>query len=149
MDNRQINIISDKDAHLRAALEIAFAGAAGGKVSHYRVAKLKYHTTYWNKDKDAIRHDTVLMEPANNTGTETLILYWHKEKDNIPLPYAMEINATYSFVKGWLDSREVSGEPDHDGDNKKGFRVFNDQWGRVIDSYSFVGIQFEWAMYGK
>jgi hypothetical protein len=151
MDNFHIDLVSIGDKHLRMALEMAFQGAAGGKTRHYAVKKLKRKTSYWKnnegKSNETIGHSTGTYEDPD--GIETLILYWHEDRNTLPLPYEMDLEKTFNFVKGWLETRTTGQEPDIDGDSEAGFRVFTESWGRVIDSYSFVGIQFAWAMYGK
>lgn len=50
----------------------------------------------------------------------------------------------------WLESAEYEQEPDHDGSNIKGWRLFNEAWGQVFDDpYALVAITPEWALAGK
>lgn len=54
------------------------------------------------------------------------------------------------MVEKWLKEAKYENEPDHDGCNERGWRVFNDAWGRVGDEHgAFVEIQPVWLMYGK
>lgn len=80
-----------------------------------------------------------------------LVLYWTKSQQSIELPYEMNIDETINFVWGWLQKTPpIEQEPDHDGDNGKGFRIFNDFWGHVFGEYqAFIAIEPIWAMYGK
>lgn len=121
MDNKQFDITAEDKEEFILSMKIAF----GTRYPHKAVAYLI---------KDGI-----------------LILFWHKHKDAIDLLYPMDVNETVEFVWGWLQkTAPAEREPDHDGDNGKGFRVFCDMWGHV-KSYSsaFVGIRPEWAWYGK
>lgn len=81
----------------------------------------------------------------------TFVLYWTKADKMQPLPYDMTPQQITAFVWGWLQGAQpIDREPDHDGDNKKGFRVFNEAWGHVFNqSQAFAGITPVWAMYGK
>lgn len=69
-----------------------------------------------------------------------------------PFPFKMKrVEDLLPFVTGWLKETDYGNEPDHDGSNGKGWRVYNHNWGQVIGcgSYSFVAIEPAWAMYGK
>lgn len=80
-----------------------------------------------------------------------LVLYWVDSPESTPFPYAMELSDVIPFVWGWLQKTQPSsGRPDHDGDNEKGYRVFNEAWGHVFGDYrAFIAITPIWAMYGK
>lgn len=66
------------------------------------------------------------------------------------LPFPLDLNTSISFAWHWLTtSADYGNEPDHDGDNGKGWRVYNENWGRVGSFYGFVAIKPAWAMYGK
>jgi hypothetical protein len=81
----------------------------------------------------------------------TLILYWAMSDKAAPLPYEMGAVETTNFVWGWLEKNAPLGrQPDHDGDNGKGFRIYNESWGHVGGEYqAFIAITLIWAMYGK
>jgi hypothetical protein len=80
-----------------------------------------------------------------------MVLYWAKSNKMASLPYEMELQDVISFVKGWLNkTKPNSPQPDHDGDNSQGFRIFNEAWGHVFGEWqAFIAIQPIWAMYGK
>lgn len=81
----------------------------------------------------------------------SLVLYWHNADNVQILPYEMDAQEATNFAWGWLCKNKPSAEqPDHDGDNKIGFRVFNEAWGYVYgESAAYVAIEPIWAMYGK
>lgn len=55
-----------------------------------------------------------------------------------------------AFAKGWLRDVDMGREPDHDGDNGRGFRVFTEAWGKVAGhTYAICAIEPVWACYGK
>lgn len=123
MDNFHIDIVSNNRKHFETAMEIAFDHAPGKKASYYRISKEK-----------------------------GLILYWteFKNKEAQPLPFEMGMKAATDFVWHWLEDAERGNEPDHDGDNGKGFRIYTENWGKVDDDWqAFVAIKPIWAMYGK
>jgi len=51
-----------------------------------------------------------------------------------------------SFFIIWM---KIKLQPDHDGDNYKGFRLENDFWGQIDGCEAFLSIEPIWAMYGK
>ena len=81
----------------------------------------------------------------------TMILYWAKNDNCILLPYEMDVNQVVNFVWGWLEKTPPNyPEPDHDGDNGRGFRVYNESWGHIKGEWqAFIAIMPIWAMYGK
>ncbi len=77
-----------------------------------------------------------------------LVFYRYESSEMIPLPYGMEADQAFQFAKGWLEKSAKWGkEPDHDGDNGKGWRVFNQQSG--FTHSVLVAVAPEWAQYGK
>ncbi len=156
MDNRHIDITAEGDEALALALRLVWPNAPGGKATHYKVAFLKETTRYYGTPTSSHVTESVQHPaPAPNERSEdepvfTLILLWHEERDAVPLPYPLELDEAASFVKGWLKRAPFPAEPDHDGSNGKGWRVFNEAWGHVAGHhYAFAAIQPAWAMYGK
>lgn len=127
MDNFGFDITSD--SHLEEALKIAFKGAPGGKATHFRI------------------------EPpiSADDGYPRLVLGWNeKMKDSQPLIHTLTAESSVALIEGWLRDQQYGSQPDHDGDNGRGWRVYNESWGHVgHDRYAFVAIEPAWAMYGK
>ncbi len=80
-----------------------------------------------------------------------ICLYWSESEKMISLPYQMNLDQATEFCWGWLlANKPTAKEPDHDGDNGKGFKVYNEAWGHVFSEWqAFVAIEPIWAMYGK
>jgi hypothetical protein len=83
-----------------------------------------------------------------------LILYWAAAANSTPLAYPTDAAGAAVLVWGWLTTEGGSAskrqEPDHDGSNGDGWRVYNEGWGHVDGQYqAFVAITHAWAMYGK
>ena len=105
MDNFHIDITSEGSKSLRAALDIAISHA-GGKATHYAVRQ---------------------ADTAKKRQGPRLILYWSAETayDVAPLPFVLNASNIGDFVEGWLAQNSPQhAEPDHDGDNGKGWRVW-------------------------
>lgn len=146
MDNRAIDITTQGTESLALALQLIWDNAPGGKATHYKVVRLREQTRYYGTP--ATSHHTELVEAAD--GTPTLILLWHEERGATALPFPLTRDDAPGFVAGWLKSAEYGREPDHDGSNERGFRVFTDGWGHVAGHhYGIAGVQPVWAMYGK
>ena len=146
MDNRKLDVTSEGEQALGMAVRLAWAGKPGGKATHYKIVKLKEKVKYFGNPTDW--HDSELVNAED--GTSTLILLWHEEADALPLPYPLEVDEAVTFISGWLKKVERVEEPDHDGSNGLGWRVFTENWGHVAGHhYAIVGVQPEWAMYGK
>lgn len=120
MDNFRINIVSEGDEALRKAMELAFR--------HYKAEGFLV-------DRDS------------------LIFLWSMNEGHIGsvrLPFKMDSLGATNFALQWLAEVEYGSEPDHDGDNGRGWRVYNEEWGNVSGLWSaIVGVQPVWAMYGK
>jgi len=125
MDNFKIDVISEGKEAFTLALKIALSRYS--KVTHYYVDAKRGMVLYWTDPKE--------------TGVTKL-------------PFDMKLEHAVDFVWGWLqEGADFGAQPDHDGDNGKGFRVSTDSWGRVAnvpgEFYTIAAIQPVWAMYGK
>lgn len=126
MDNRRIDVTTQGRKSFGMAMELVFAGAPGGKATHFAVLKDRGLVLAWSAPGFTAQR----------------------------LPYSMTCEQAAEFAWGWLSSDEarvfLGSEPDYDGDNGAGFRVYNEDWGRVAhDPCAFVAILPVWAMYGK
>ena len=82
-----------------------------------------------------------------------LIFYWSDPNgvaEYHPLPSKVNAEEVSVLAESWLESVDYDPEPDIDGHSKKGFRIFNEDWGHV-DGYweALLAISPVWAMYGK
>lgn len=149
MDNRHIDITSEGTEALAMALRLIWPNAPGGKASHYKIGTYRQHTEYYQDTHDKVTSHSNRIVP-DEKGTPTFILYWGDERDSLPLPFPHDLNAAINLIQDWLKEVSYGREPDHDGDNREGWRVFNEAWGHVAgSSYAIAAIQPAWAMYGK
>jgi hypothetical protein len=123
-DNYKFEVTSEGREHFDIAMGLAFGKSyKTRKATHYKI-----------------------------TAEHGLILCWTDGMNGaMPLPFPMDLQAATEFAWGWLrNGAEYGRQPDHDGDNKPGFRVYNEDWGHVAHAWqAFVGIQPAWMMYGK
>lgn len=109
------------DVPIKPAMQIAFAGNKA---------------THWKHDKE------------NNR----ILLAWHESTGKDFVPFLTPVTAVHAefLVNNWLDVLDYGSQPDHDGDNDKSFRIYNESWGFVGNNhYVFAAIAPAWAMYGK
>ena len=79
-----------------------------------------------------------------------LILYWADSSRAEKLPGPMDAAQLVDFAWEWLQKQDFGKQPDHDGSNSKGWRIFNEAWGHVKGEWAaFCAIQPIWAMHGK
>jgi hypothetical protein len=148
MDNRTIDVTSEGDEALLLAMELIWPNATGGKATHYKLAQLKPEVRYYGEPKTTHHFKSLVVDPKQ--GTPTLILLWHNEEGATQFPYEMDLKEAYQFVIGWLKRANPGPQPDHDGDNNAGWRLFTEDWGHVWTStHAIFAIQPAWAMYGK
>lgn len=106
--------------------------------------------------------DVVLM---SNTPThwcshpdKGTIYFWSKP-DRVPegilvyglFPEWATAKAWADDVNTWLSIEDYGPQPDLDGSCSKGFRVYNEHYGRIdgFSNYSFLAIKPEWAEHHK
>ena len=120
MDNFRFDMTSEGSETLKAAL--ALFNPPGRKVTGYS------------------------EEPGKK-----LVFYWSNTSPRATkLPFPMTLEQAADFAIGWLEHADYGREPDHDGDNGKGWRLYCEDWGHVDhDHYAFAAVQPVWAMYGK
>lgn len=119
-DNFYINVISIGRESLGLAFEMAFKSG---------------------------RNSVVGYKVIPNKG---LVYYWSDAHGCTKLPFTLDLTGATDFAERWLAEQDYGREPDHDGDNKRGWQVYNEAWNRVGDEYSaFVAVRPMWIEYGK
>ena len=82
-----------------------------------------------------------------------LVFFWYlgeTVEGLVKLPFKMDHVGAADFARRWLDEQDYGREPDHDGDNGRGWRLYNEEWGRVGSwTGAFIAVKPAWAMYGK
>lgn len=141
MDNFRFDMICEGDKTLAAALALAFHGHSKGAAGYIiRPAHEKFvHEQYEHLNKP--------KRP------DRLIFLWsgyEKAEGYVAFPFDMDAAGCADFAIRWLATVDYGRAPDHDGDNEKGWRVYNEAWGHVEDLHAaIIAIAPAWAMYGK
>lgn len=138
MDNFYFKMTCEGKETLRRALELA---ARSHKVVGYAVRAAVPEV------KDAEK--PYLDKPAK---PQRMVFFWSASgvADLTPFPFPMGIEQAADFAHEWLGSLNYGQEPDHDGDNGKGWTVYCEGWGHVDSEYqAFIAVAPSWAMYGK
>lgn len=121
MDNLSVDVIAMGADALRNVLDILMGGSR--RVVGYRVCGSK------------------------------LVLYWTKPsncKDFQAGLFPLNLEQAVAMILGWLESVDYGREPDHEGDNSKGWRVYNEAWGHVDNQWeAFAAVEPVWAIHGK
>lgn len=149
MDNFLINIVSE--GSLADAMKIA-CGRWHDKIVGYAirdaVAGEKYEADKFLSDPKNAYVLRLQKEPKERR----LVFYWTKidRPDFVAFPFTLDPDGAADFAARWLAEEDYGKQPDHDGDNGRGWRLYCEGWGHVDSEYqAFVAISPRWAMYGK
>lgn len=87
---------------------------------------------------------------------QRIVFYWTNPGENVtgfealPSLVTLDTKGIADLIQRWLDSVEYGCQPDHDGHNSKGWRLYNEKWGHVDNcSRAIFAVTPVWAMYGK
>lgn len=138
MDNFKIALVAEGLNSLKAAFAIAFEHNGGSKAKSYALRKI---------DQDDF------SDPLDSLANETALVFrwdYNGKTDSHNLLFQMNSEAAAEHAHRWLAEQEYKMEPDHDGDNGRGFAVWTGTWGHINgDHYAIVAVAPAWAMYGK
>ena len=117
-----------------------------------------FHFDMTSEGDDCLRQAFALAGQNNNavgyrvSPDKGLILYWVETKrpGYMPLPYPMTLLQAADFTIGWLAHADHGKQPDHDGDNGKGWRIYSERWGNLDGEHqALLAVQPVWAIHGK
>lgn len=117
MDNFRLNITYEGKEELQKSMEIAFRGY---KAEAYAIIP-----------KKGMAFFCYIPNNCNNI---------------VKLPFKMDAKTAADFAFNWLKEVEYGREPDHDGSNGKGWRLYTE--GYSLDG-SICVVTPEWAEYHK
>lgn len=158
MDNFFLDVIGEGDKQLKTALSLALRDHLATTVSIAPcVHDIVYH--YQDGNDEPISH-TMKIQIDRMIGVDTMFVFWGKCNEiRLPhdfggemtgLPFELDEEALFYFVKGWLTKAKIPPAPRFDGSVERGWRVFTDQSGGILHSpYGLMAIQPAWALFGK
>jgi hypothetical protein len=135
MNNFNVDITSQGDIGPALALAFSKRGAAMG-FSVQEVDR-KADVTSWTP--------TLSRE-------QRLVFFWAEpqRKEGFRPLAKFGFATAADLAKTWLDQVDYGPEPDHDGSNLKGWRIYNEIWGHVGgERTAIVAVTPRWAMLGK
>ncbi len=137
----EYEIEGEGDGPLRNILEYVAAADWSDKfsVTHYDVCTLKDGKYGFERGPEGI--PTLLMGTARSTRTVTDTL--------TALAYPHDSEAVYEFVRRWLQHADPGPEPDTDGSNSKGWKIFTAPHAQGSGCYASLAVQPCWITYGK
>lgn len=139
MDNFRFDMTCEGSALLVAAFELVFKGARNSGASHYSIREPQEKTEF-----RSARPRRMVFYGYGSTPP------WERRDYHVALPFKMNAGQAAQFALGWLAEVDYGREPDHDGDNGKGWRLYNEGWGQVDDDHgAIIAVAPAWAMYGK
>ena len=79
------------------------------------------------------------------------ILFEYPHEKMTPFPSPMSVDFVAAMIYEWLKTAEYSEEPDHDGSNERGWRLYKENWGRInkFGHGSIGAVEPMWIEYGK
>lgn len=84
---------------------------------------------------------------------QRMVFFWGDaptESGKIKLPFRMDAAGAADFAARWLAEADYGPMPDHDGDSKRGWHLYNEGWGHVDDDfYAIIAVAPAWSVYGK
>lgn len=126
-DNQEISIMGCGDDDLKLALKFFLRGPGSWK--HYVIHPKYGFVLFW-------------AEPKGGESFQGLPIQ--------TMPYPMTHAAVQDFILHWLNDADRGPTPSHDGDSAKAWRVYNEGWTHIGDSWKAqVAVQPVWALYGK
>jgi hypothetical protein len=138
MDNFRFDMICEGRETLTKAMELAFTKNRQGAVA-YVIRPATPALTGQQYD-----HQNKPATPLR------LVFLWSETKDAVKLPFKLDPAGAADFAFRWLAEAEYGREPDHDGSNGKGWRLYNEGWGHVDGQWeAIIAVTPVWACYGK
>jgi hypothetical protein len=103
----------------------------------------------------SVKDTTIPSYGHEDQPAKALVLHWafpdHNQILVSKFPAPLDLDAVVPMVESWLAQNPYGKRPDQDGDNLRGFAVFNDtDWNKTYgESTAICAIAPHWAMFGK
>lgn len=154
MDNFALNITAEGEPTLKLAFDAAFThNAPGAKATHYSVREPQEGERQ-EKPDGVPKHWQAPWKYGQEPRPRRIVFFWHapeqSQPDVVALPFSLDAAGAAEFAMRWLAEAPYGREPDHDGDNGRGWRAYVEGWGHVDGShYAVIAVSPSWAQYGK
>jgi hypothetical protein len=146
-DNFQLVLRDSSRENFTLAIKLIMAQRAGGAL-YYASHPRNGVVLFWSKPELAVFRVPGLdgVWQGDHSSPETDF-----RAQVTKLPYKLTAESAPDFLWGFLREMEYPAEPDHDGDNEKGYHITSgDGWGMIGDSnYALLQVLPLWMMHGK
>lgn len=142
MDNFHIDTVNQGRVQLRLLLEYVIQMAPSRAFTAWAVFPAE-------APEDVPKYEQRDPRPAR------MVFYWsmpEASQNAHSLPFAIDAAMATDLAIGWIEktAEYPIDDMDCDGSTDKGWRVWNEKWGRVNGShYGVFAISPEWVYYGK
>jgi hypothetical protein len=138
MDNFHFCFECQGEKELDDAIALAFMGSNEAYATHYRVTIENDKTFHAEKRERKLSRIVFFSGDYNLT------------ENAVAFPFKATPALCADFARRWLAEVNYGDEPDHDGSNSKGWRVYNEKFGHIDNSWNAViAVSPVWAMHGK
>lgn len=82
---------------------------------------------------------------------QLVFMRYASSPDMVPFPTPLNAERCADVAFDWLSAQTYPRQPDHDGDNDKGWLLSTGAWGQVDGHgyHSFMSVKPCWIMFGK
>lgn len=146
MDNFRFDMTCEGRDRLQDAFRLAWnaAGHGGSKLvaSHYEIRQAT------SGENPGFLYGDPTAKPVR------MVFFFSPDpaalSEKTAFPFRMDADGAADFAARWLAEVKYPKEPDHDGDNERGWRLRTDEQGHSgEDLYSIAVVAPVWIMYGK
>jgi hypothetical protein len=154
MSKLEFDMAAEHWEHFSSAMKLVFEAAGiSGKAPNGRTRGVTHYAVReeFQGERDASGKWLFNQSPR----PLRLVFFNHYEVgktdgDKVALPFVMDGQGAADFAWRWLEQAKYPKEPDHDGNNHKGWRLYNESYGHVDqDCYGVIAVAPSWAEYGK
>jgi len=80
-----------------------------------------------------------------------IVLFQYDHDSCVAFPAPLEADQCAKLVFAWLEGATYPSQPDHDGDNEKGWLCHTEAWGHVepFGYTAFLAVEPHWIQHGK
>ncbi len=119
-DNAEFNVVGDRDGDFASTMRLVF------------------QLEGYFSDKPRAK--------AYKVENNVLSILWSTDEVSVKFPTCLGVEEVIPIALAWLREAKYDAQPDHDGDNKKGWHIFQSR----SNFYTIIcSIEPRWTTYGK